>query len=381
MGSILNRMNTHPLLMIALGLVTISCATRTKAPYSTDEIRENIYLHYYKKSDGLKTKQRMKDSSYSLLRSTYPEFLIDLEHSANGTPFLNALPHGLSHGDFHPLQVSIRDGISTLDDWDTVQTGPLWRDIVRMESAGRLLAQEEGLRGYPETACIDAYADRVVKGPQKLTPFRPAGFKEDNYPDFSQSPTWQGAESESAIPKDLLTAFRQWVGQNPQLGLRSDAPLKRLVSGVGSLLKEKIILLDDQKRLWEMKEVDTRPGECAAYESLAKVFERISASFGPSPIQACWVWNQRLFTLIRWDQRYWNPEKADFKSAAQVADHVRWACDKLAEFHLASLNEGDTRTWQLAWKSSAPLKSRVREISAASFRRYQEGYRLILSEK
>jgi hypothetical protein len=352
-------------------------------PYTQQEIQENIYFHYFRKLSDNKLRKKIAASSYTLMRSTYPEFKLDLQRISPSSRFLEALPQGLIHGDFHPLQMAWRNGDPVLDDWDTVQKAPLWTDIVRFEVAARLLASEEGLRGYSESTCLESYAARVVsaKSSGAARALRPTPKQEELFQDFSTHPSWAKAESESNIPKDLLADFRAWIDARTDLSIKSTDPMKRLVSGVGSYLKEKILILDAEKRLWELKEVDARPGDCANYESLASLLDKLGAIALKNPVRACWNWKGRNFTLLRWDIRYWSPDAKDFKSAVQLTDHVRWMCERLAEFHQAGLSESEIRDWRLALKSPAPLAQRLREISDDAFKSYQSGYRMIMLEQ
>lgn len=369
-------------LLLAVLLVS-SCSTPRVGPYTQQEIQENIYFHYFRKLSDNKLRNKISASSYTLMRSTYPEFLLDLQRINPSSRFLEALPQGLAHGDFHPLQMAWRNGEPVMDDWDTIQRAPLWTDIVRFEVAARLLASEEGLRGYPESACLESYTARVLTGKPSgaARALRPTPKQEELFQDFSEHPTWNKAESESKIPKDLLADFRLWIGTQTGLAITPADPMKRLVSGVGSFLKEKILVLDAQKKLWELKEVDARPGDCANYESLIKVEEKLGPQALKNPVQACWNWKGRNFTLLKWDIRYWGPDTKDFKSAVQLSDHVRWMCERLAEFHHASLSESEQRDWRLALKSPAPLRLRLREISDDAFKAYQSGYRMIMLEQ
>ncbi|MEO5668258.1 MAG: hypothetical protein ABIR96_09385 [Bdellovibrionota bacterium] len=363
-----------------LVLLIASCATPKIGPYTQAEIQENIYFHFFRKLSNAKLRKKIVASPYTLMRSTYAEFEIQLGQQAPEGGLLYTLPQGLAHGDFHPLQMAWRNGSPVLDDWDTVETKPLWTDLVRMESAARLLASSEGLRAYPESVCIDAYADRFTSGKQsgKAHALRPSAKNEELFEDFSQHPLWKNADSADKIPSDLLVAMKEWIVSRPDLPFKADAPLKHHISGVGSFLKEKILALDADKKLWELKEVDTSPGGCARYEKLMTVFTKLDGSEGENPVRACWSWQGRTFTLLKWDIRYWGPDANDFKSASLLADHVRWMCEKLAEFHQASLSETEIRDWTLALKAVAPLKTRLRELSTEAFKAYQDGYRMIL---
>jgi hypothetical protein len=375
-----------PVLILALA----SCASRSVEPYTRAEIQENIYFHYFRKLDDSRLRQRSTQSSYHLLRSTYPEFLLDLRRLEPGRGLFDTLPQGLMHGDFHMQQMAWRDGQPVLDDWDTVEWGSLWIDLIRLDVSARLTAQEVGLRGYPEDSCIEAYSARFVsdKALNQGRPLPPPEAQDKSVQDFSQHPVWIKAAHEREIPPELLAAFREWLGAHPQLGPRPTDPMKRLVFGVGSYLNEKVIVLDSQKQLWELKEVDTHPMEsigwrpskngCARYEKLAQVSASLPNNSGAGSVKACWSWQGRTFTLLKWDLDYWSPSTADFKTLPQLVNHTQWMCERLAEFHKASLDEVSTRHWALALKSRTPLRTRLIELSTEAFKTYQEGYRMIL---
>ncbi len=368
---------------LVIGPLQTSCSTPRVGPYTQQEIQDNIYFHYFRKLSDAKLQKKIATSSYTLMRSTFAEFKLDLQRISASNRFLEALPQGLTHGDFHPLQMAWRNGDPVLDDWDTVQKGPLWIDVVRFEVAARLLAGEEGLRGYPESSCLESYSARLVSGKRSgaARALRPLAKQEELFQDFSQHPIWAKAENESKIPKDLLADFRSWIDAGPDLPIKSTDPMKRLVSGVGSYLKEKILILDAQKKLWELKEVDAGPGDCSSYESLSKLEKKLGPQALQEAVRACWTWKGRNFTLLQWDIRYWSPATKDFKSAVQLADHVRWMCERIAEFHEGSLSESEIRDWRMALKSPAPLRQRLREISDAAFTTYQSGYRMIMLEQ
>jgi len=380
---ILRTMKIFPPLLIGLSFF-LSCSTSTEGPYSAKEIQENIHFHHFRKVSDPKLQKKILDSSYALMRATYPEFLIDVKRLDPGGSLLETLPRGLAHGDFHPLQMSWRNENAALDDWDTVEHKALWHDLVRMESAARLLASEEGLRGYPESVCIDSYAARFVTSkPGKIQgqPLKPSPQKIESFEDFSTHPVWQKADDPSRIPPQLLEDFRAWIMSKPDLPFKSNAPMKRLVSGVGSLMKEKVLVLDARQQLWELKEVDALAGGCARYEALSKTLQTLGSSATPNPVHACWSWQERSFTLLRWDARYWGPDTDDFRSAAELGEHVRWMCENLADFHKASLDTRAIREWTLALRSAAPVRTRLREISSGAFKSYQDAYRMILAEQ
>jgi len=369
-----------PLLAV---FVLSSCSTPRVGPYTQKEIQENVYFHYFRKLEDNKLRKKILASSYTLMRSTYPEFLLDVKRIEASSRLLEDLPPALIHGDFHPLQMAWRNGDAVLDDWDTVHEGLPWMDVVRMEASAKLLAGEEGLRAYPDSVCLEAYADYFTTGKPsgKARALRPVDKQEELFEDFSQHPVWKNAASATEIPKDLLEAFHSWISSNPELPVTATDPMKHLVSGVGSLLKQKVLVLDTQKKLWELKEVDASPGECSNYTKLQDVFTQVGVAQGQNPIQSCWSWQGRVFTLLRWDLRYWSPDAKDFKNTAQLVDHVRWSCEKLAEFHKASLDPVATRNWTLALKSPAPLKTRLRALSQEVFKTYQSGYRMIMLEQ
>jgi hypothetical protein len=382
---LISRKLLAPLALLSL----VQCSSPRIGPYTQKEVDENIYFHYFRKLEDKKLRAKIAKSPYALMRSTYPEFVIAVGRAPAAKALLAELPRGLIHGDFHPLQMSWRNGEAYLDDWDTVTTGELWQDIVRQDAAAKILASSEGLRGYPDSVCLDAYAKVFVSGKssgkgQALAPSTKQG---ESIEDFSKHPVWEKAEDEKEIPKELLAALREWIPSQTNLPIKNTDPMKRLVSGVGSLLKQKILVLDESKRLWEMKEVDARADGCASYAKLAASFAKLAtlslpATPAPSnPVHACWQWKDRTFTLLKWDARYWSPDAEDFKSAPALVEHVTWACEKLADFHRTSLDAKQSREWALALKGSAPLKSRLKEITTAVFKSYQDGYRMILADQ
>jgi hypothetical protein len=376
-----HRVLTSLTLMAGL-LALSSCAARKLGPYTQEKIRNNLYFSFYKAQRDRKMLERISTSSFNLLRATYPEFLSDLERHLRKGDLLETLPTGLIHGDFHPQQMAWRNGVALLDDWDTVETGPLWRDIVRMESASQLLAHEEGLRAYPQSPCWDAYIQSFTKQKILSTDYalKPIAKNEEDTPDFSQNPAWKKAQNADKIPPDLLVAVNTWLTEQNDLPIKLSDPKKRLVSGIGSLLKEKIIFLDPKKQLWELKEVETLgDGEpCARYQQFDEVQTKL---FSEPAVHGCWSWQGRSFTLLKWSARYWSPNTKDFKTTENLIRHTQWMCSELATFHKASLDDLAIRQWSLALQSETPLKQRISRLSDIIFKNYLDAHRMILLEQ
>jgi hypothetical protein len=382
---------------LALGTLTLSgavffasCQATRLGPFSKSDIENNLYFSFFKAQKDKKVLGKISSSSYNLMRATFPEYLSDISKQIQGQSLLEEMPQGLIHGDFHPLQMAWREGEAQLDDWDTVSHGPLWIDIVRMESAAKLLAKEQGLRAYPESPCLNSYKEGFLtkKKPASSKAIRPGAKDEELHQDFSKHPVWKNAERNSAVPSNLEAALNTWIQQNPELPIKTFHPKRRLVSGVGSLNKEKVLILDTQNQLWELKEVDSQPLSvlgtsknplegCARYEELQKNLAGLSKK---SPVVSCWNWEGRTFTLLRWDARYWSPSDKDFKDTDQLVSHVQWMCSEMAQFHRQSLSEIDQRHWILALQSNKNLKLRLQNLSERVFKNIEDGFRMILLE-
>jgi len=377
-------------LLAGLLLLAASCQSTKLGPYSRSDIENNVYFTYFKAQKDKKLLGKISASAYNLFRATYPEYLKDIEQNITRKTLLTELPEGLIHGDVHALQMAWRNGDPFLDDWDTVAQGPLWLDLVRLEMSSRILAKEQGLRAYPEAPCLESYKYTFTTGKKLLSAkaLRPGKKDEEITHDFSTHPVWKGAAKNDAPSAELESAIDNWILKNPSLPIKTRFPKRKLISGVGSLTKEKVLMLDTNKQLWELKEVDSDPLEnftsskdknkgCSRYDALNKSLTEMKTN---SPILGCLSWKNRTFTLLRWDASYWSPDDKDFKNTQELVNHTEWMCSELARFHKTSLNEVETRHWILALRGNQTLAVRLKRLGDTVYKNIEDAFRMVLLE-
>lgn len=362
MNTLKEILSGFPLTLLAICSLT-ACQSNKNPPNPNPK---NFYAEFLLQQKDAQLLKKISNSPYNLMRATYNEFVKDVNRQQLGFPSLGFASQGLIHGDFHPLQMARRQGKAELDDWDTVSQGPLWQDIVRMESSALLLSKDQGLRAYPDLPCWNAYSSQFVRNiilSPLAKPLEPSQDQKEVYKDFSIHPVWQSAESIHNLQPDLLVAIENWLDNESSLPINNQSPKKRLKSGVGSLLKEKIIFLDAQKQLWELKEVtgEIADSGCGRFQLLEQNFKKRPSQ--NLPIKKCWDWNQRTFVLLKWDQSYWSPKHTDFENTTSLVNHVQWMCSELAQFHKASLSTQQAREWSLSIYKNPVFENRIRKLS------------------
>ncbi len=375
-------------LTFAAGLLPliVSCSSRSTGEYSSAEIRDNVVYHSYRKLDNRTLKKGIIANSHALLEQTPYEFRLELNRVEVGLGLFATLPQGLAWGDAHALSVAgAHDSSLSLESWRNTGFGPLWPDLVRLEVSGRLIAQQEGLRGYAEDTCASAYAARRLSNKHEkpsmwLLPS--AGKRDGAIVDFSSHPDWLEAESGDKIPKELALSISRWLAAHAKSGPQPGDTLK--------LRGKSVLILDRNKQLWELRELaepalapfsslDAPASACARYDAWARAMEALAPQGFRNSVETCASEGDRSFVLARVSFRR-EALPSHFATPAQLQSHVRATCEALADFHAVSLNEAALRHWSLALQSEGPLRTRLRELSEEVLKTYQEAYRRILRD-
>jgi hypothetical protein len=225
-----------------ISLILTSCSTR--APLIEREHKEkNSYFTFYNQQiDGFKRK--IETSSFFLLRASLNSFLENISSEKHPQELLNLLPWTVVHGDFHVQQMAWRNGQSALDDFDTIDFGPIWIDLVRLEASAQLVAKSQSFHNFSPGACTKAYAATLLnlskqKPPQAIgTPY-PVDKKPLSNSLFENQDTWKKASTSvpSIVRQKIQThASEKWPSQKI-------IAIRAMVDGVGSFNLEKYLLL------------------------------------------------------------------------------------------------------------------------------------------
>lgn len=364
-----------------------SCASKNMGPFSNEQIDENLYFQEVNSQEDQAFKNKLSKSSFRLMRATYNSFLKDALRYQERNAWLDTLPKGMSHGDAHIQQATWRDGVLSLDDWDTLDRGPYWLDIVRAESSSLIWSKGLGFRNNYSYPCINAYTDAFVRNKHHKAPAAFDQYIETNAAkDLSTHNLWLNA---SPIPEDsqeLLKAFLLHA-KNNQLPINDNTQVKSLKSGVGSYTKEKMIFLTSDNMLWELKEVDVAPylpfnqlsksGDlCGRYESIIKHQAELKTT--NSYPKDCFSFDGRLFTVLKWSHSYFALKDKHIKRYEDLEDYTKWFCSSLAKLHERSMGKPKKKKWTMLLKSPAPLQTTLKRMTQEIATRNEEAYRMLL---
>lgn len=367
------------------GLLLVSCASQKLGPFNESDINSNIYFQSVEERNNPKLSAKARESAYQLLRATFPAFLKDAKAYSNSNAWLDTLPQGEIFGDIHIQQPTWRDLKIGLDDWDTVSTGPYWLDVLRAEVSALVWTRSLGFRNDYNYPCLDAYTKAFVRNdyvePQKHFD---SFIKPNTEKSQSTNSEWTSAPAIKDSEKALLAAFLKY-SKEQSLKLSETTPVRSFSSGVGSLQSTKLIFLDSQNTLWELKEVELAPlasfyektsdaaSGCSRYASLIK-----GNDYSASKPKACFEFEGRLFTLLNWSHSYFSLKDKHIQSYDQLKKHTEWVCSELARFHKRSADKATEKKWSMLLKSPAPLQTTLKRMTREMAAKTDEAYRMLL---
>ncbi len=371
-----------------------SCASKHSSAFSEKEVSQNIYLQELLSKEDSKLLKKASESSFSLMRATFDSYLKELKNYETLNAWLATLPSGIIHGDSHIKQVSWRNLVPSLDDWDTVSEGPYWSDILRAELSAKLMAKSLGFRNEDTYPCLDAYTKAIVRNEY---PEIPRSFdnhiKANSDKDLSTSKDWTGAQNLLASQKPLYEGFLKFAKDNA-FAIDRETPVKSYSSGIGSLTKDKLLFLDAQNSLWELKEVDAQPlgtfrplsttnpnDLCSRYNFLIK-----HDGYEDSKPRACFSFDGKVFTLLKWSHSFYALKSDHVQSFAQLEKYTKWVCSELAKFHMLSMNDSTRdsqggakkRKWSMILKSPAPFQTTIQRMTSEIAKTHEDAYRMLL---